>query len=71
MEVEVSGAEYDNAKQKTEIVGEWGVKGKGEGWTSTPDPGVSCGLCSKAGTELGAALVLPLSPASAMGQWED
>lgn len=24
VEVEVSGAEYDNAKQKTEIVGEWG-----------------------------------------------
>lgn len=48
VEVEVSGAEYDNAKQKTEIVGEWGGEGKGEGCTSTPDPGLSCGLCSKA-----------------------
>lgn len=48
VEVEVSGAEYDNAKQKTEIVGEWGGEGKGGGDTSTPDPGVSPGLCSKA-----------------------
>lgn len=29
VEVEVSGAEYDNAKQKTEIVGEWGGEGRG------------------------------------------
>lgn len=45
VEVEVSGAEYDNAKQKTEIVGEWAGGGKGEGCTST---GVRRGLCSKA-----------------------
>lgn len=29
VEVEVSGAEYDNAKQKTEIVGERGGEGRG------------------------------------------
>lgn len=41
VEVEVSGAEYDNAKQKTEIVGEWVSEGKGEGCTTTPGHGVS------------------------------
>ena len=41
VEVEVSGADYDNAKQKTEIVGEWVSEGKGEGRTTTPDCGMS------------------------------
>lgn len=44
----MSGAEYDNAKQKTEIVGEWVSEEKGEGGPTTPDRGVSHGHCSKA-----------------------
>lgn len=44
----MSGAEYDNAKQKTEIVGEWVSEGRGEGGATTPDHSLGHGHCSKA-----------------------
>ena len=67
----MSGAEYDNAKQKTEIVGEWVSEGKGEGCTTTPDHGLSSGHCSKAWPWSGgcphAAPELSISPGGQQG----
>lgn len=48
----MSGAEYDNAKQKTEIVGEWVSEGKQKGYSATA---VSSGQCSKAWPQGGGA----------------